>query len=128
MYSLTQPMLAVVSPMEVAGTTTVERTSAGTRFLIFMARMTPGCAKDVSRRPHCSNRATTQKRSSTMVYVRMHRHRANHRHHRGARDAPRRSAATRAPRSFVVRNERLRFAGRDGDVQPFELGGGFDLA
>src|SRR6185503_8732581 len=44
-YSLTQPMLAVVSAMEVAGTTTVERTRAGTRFLIFMTRVTSGCAK-----------------------------------------------------------------------------------
>src|SRR5687767_16026448 len=45
MYSLTQPMLAVTSAMEVAGTATVERTRAGTRFLIFMTRITPGCAK-----------------------------------------------------------------------------------
>src|SRR5688572_6058889 len=47
MYSLTQPILAETSAIEVAGTiaAAVEMTRAGTSFLVFIARVSPDCAK-----------------------------------------------------------------------------------
>jgi hypothetical protein len=47
MYSLTQPALAESWAIDVAGTAAVERTRAGSRFLVFIARDLLMCAKDV---------------------------------------------------------------------------------